>query len=142
MYPYWRFITPGLMKQPGHLVNPLISRPHNIGPQTRLLLSRHVAQAKGAGIDAFVQSWYGPRVEANQTETNFRILLDTAARYQFQAAVDFEVSGPFFPDRGAVQSALATLMATHIHHPAYLRLHGRPVIFFWRQQRFSVAEVG
>ena len=102
-------------------------------------IERHVSQAKGAGINAFVQSWYGPRVEANQTETNFRVLLDTAARHQFQAAVDVEVSGPFFPDSGSVQGALATLMSTHVHHPAYLRYRGKPVIFFWRQQRFGVA---
>jgi len=39
-----------------------------------------------------------------------------------------------------VQGALATLLAGHARHPAYLKVGGRPVIFFWRQQRFSVDE--
>ena len=94
-------------------------------------IERHVAQAKGAGIDAFVQAWYGPRVDNNQTETNFRLLLDTAAAYQFQAAVDVEVTGPFFQNRAAVQEALATLLATHIHHPVYLRFQSNTVDTFW-----------
>lgn len=105
-------------------------------------IDRQVAQAAGAGINAFVQSWYGPQEENNQTETNFRLLLDTAARYQFQAAVDVEVMGPFFGNAGSVQAALATLLATHVNHPAYFRYNGKPVIFFWRQQRFSAAEWG
>ena len=42
----------------------------------RNVMGRQIEQAKAAGIDAFVVSWYGPRVENNQTETNLRALLD------------------------------------------------------------------
>jgi len=107
----------------------------------RATIQRHVAQAKAAGIDALVQSWYGPSGGVNNmTESNFATLLDVSAQSGLRAAVDFETIGPFFGSAGDVQGALATLLAGHARHPAYLKVGGRPVIFFWRQQRFSVDE--
>ncbi len=105
----------------------------------RAVMARHIEQAKGAGIDAFVVSWYGPRVENNQTETNLRALLDEAAARDFRLAVDFEVTSPFYGDAGDVQAGLRALLATHANHPAYLRVGGKPVVFFWRQQRFDIS---
>ena len=105
----------------------------------RAVMARHIDQAKGAGIDALVVSWYGPREQDNQTETNLRAMLDEAAARGFRLGVDFEVTSPFYRNAGDVQAALKALIATHAQHPAYLRWNGKPVIFFWRQQRFNTA---
>lgn len=121
----------GADKVPDVPAEPYVSR-------DRAAMARHIEQAKAAGIDAFVVSWYGPRVENNQTETNLRVLLDEAAARGFRIAVDFEVTSPFIHSAGDAQAALASLLATHAQHPAYLRSDGKPVIFFWRQQRFDI----
>jgi hypothetical protein len=116
---------------PDQPLEPYVSR-------DRAAMARQIEQAKSAGIDAFVVSWYGPKTENNQTETNLRAMLDEAAARGFRVAVDLEVKSPFLHNAGDVQAALSTLLATHAQHPAYLRSAGRPVVFFWRQQRFDI----
>jgi len=101
--------------------------------------ARQIEQAKSANIDAFVSAWYGPSTQFNQTETNLRALLNLATQKSFGIGVLFETAGPFFHNAGDVQSAIASLLATHAKQPSYLKWNGKPVVFFWAQNQYSRA---
>lgn len=103
-------------------------------------LGRHIDEARGAGIDAFVVSWFGPK-NNNLTHTTFNALLDQAAARGFKigAAVDMHEGG-YNATVAEVTESLATLINDRANHPAYLRYNGKPVIYFWNQARFSVSQ--
>ncbi len=103
----------------------------------RGVMGRHIDQAKAAGIDAFLVAWYGPG-GGNQTESNLAALLEEAAARNFKIGVLFETTSPFFAGSGDAQAALQHLQNSHVNHPAFLRVDGRPVVFFWRPNLYGV----
>ncbi|HEX7588916.1 MAG TPA: endo-1,3-alpha-glucanase family glycosylhydrolase [Anaerolineae bacterium] len=100
-------------------------------------IARQIQQARGAGIDAFVVSWWGA---GNPTDDNFKIMLDQAHAANFQVAVDFELTSPFYHTKQDAINSLKNLLASNAQHPAYLRSGGKPVIFFWREQMYTPDE--
>lgn len=103
----------------------------------RAVMGRHIDQARGAGIDALITAWYGPG-GGNQTEPNLSALLEEAGARNFRIGILFESDSPFMGGTDATAAALSHALSVHAQHPAYLRVDGKPVIFFWRTQRYSV----
>lgn len=97
----------------------------------RSAMARHIEQAQAAGIDAFVVAWYGPG-GGNPTEANLAALLEEAAARNFRIAILFETNSPFLGGSGDVTAALQHALNVHAAQPAYLRVDGKPVLFFWR----------
>ncbi len=103
----------------------------------RGVMGRQIDQAKAAGIDAFLVAWYGPGGD-NQTEPNLAALLEEAAARNFKIGILFETDSPFLGGVGAITGALQHALSVHANQPAFLRVDGRPVIFFWRPTIYGV----
>lgn len=99
------------------------------------VVERQVKEAKDAGIDAFVSSWTG---NGTETDRNFPLLLDAAARNNFRATIYFETNHVM--QHGDVVSQLRSVMERFGNHPAFLRWNGKPVIFFWRADALGGAD--
>ena len=101
-----------------------------------------IDQAMGAGIDAFLVSWFG-LADGAQTTAVLNNLLDRAAERGFHVAAVVDVFNPAFNrDRAGLVRSLNYLVYDRANHPGYLRYDGRPVIFFAFQSSagFSTAE--
>ena len=117
----------------------LIDHPNpRYNSQDEATLDRHIRQARDAGIDAFVMSWFGPK-NSNLTHTVFNLLLDRAQQNGFSvgASVDM-VDGGYNATVDEITETLRYLLTDRANHPAYLRFQNKPVVYFWNQGRFSL----
>jgi hypothetical protein len=96
----------------------------------RSAIARHIAQARAAGLDGFVCSWWGPDTHPNG---NFKLVLDEASAQNFRAAVhletltgDGEIRSP-----AELKQWILYVLSNYGTHPAYLRIDGKPVVFVW-----------
>jgi hypothetical protein len=92
-------------------------------------LARHIDQAKSAGIQGFIASWWGPD---NSIDRNFQTLLDAARDKNFRIALYFETMEADRPrDEATILSWLRYALSRYGGHPAFLRVSGKPVIVVW-----------
>ena len=96
----------------------------------RDVIERHVEQARWAGIDGFISSWWGPR---DYTDRNIATLFDVAAQHDFRVMPYFETLGDLAKPRGREQITewLEYFITTYRNEPAMERLDGDPLIVVW-----------
>jgi hypothetical protein len=92
------------------------------------VIAAHVAEARYAGLDAFISSYWGPDTPTAQ---RLPLLLDVAGRQGFHIAAYYELES-LSPPPSAFQlrqhfDSLHTMAA----HPAWLRVEGKPVLFVY-----------
>jgi hypothetical protein len=92
------------------------------------VLATHVAQARYAGIDAFISSYWGPDTP---TARRLPMLLDAAARRGFHVAAYYEPESWPTPPSNSVLSEHFDVLNRLSSHPAWLRVSGRPVLFVY-----------
>lgn len=93
-------------------------------------IARQIEQAKGAGIDGFISSWWGP---GDYTDKNLKRLLDLARERSFAVTIYFETLGDGGRPRGAelLTRWLTYLITTYRDHPAFMKVSGKPLIVLW-----------
>jgi hypothetical protein len=93
-------------------------------------IARQIEQAKSAGIDGFISSWWGP---GDYTDKNLKRLLDLARERSFAVTIYFETLGDGGRPRGAelLTRWLTYLITTYRDHPAFMKVNGKPLIVLW-----------
>jgi len=101
-------------------------------------VGNEVAQARSAGIDAFVVSWQGLEAQEGFNDRRMRVVLEAARTTPLRVCAYTEtyVANPgnnsrVPADPQTVFEWLADLVDLYGSHPAYLRVEGRPVIFIY-----------
>jgi hypothetical protein len=90
------------------------------------IVERHCRDAKQAGIDGFIATWWRPKDFHDQ---GLPLLLDTAQKYGLFITAYIETV-PRKTVEQAVQDALY-ILAKYSDHPAWLRVQGKPVLFVY-----------
>ncbi len=89
-------------------------------------ISRQIDQAKGAGIDGFIASWWGPE---SIEDRNLKAVLPIALQKNFKIAFYFETLDHNRARPPAqIYDWLAYLISTYRDDPAVMKVDGEPVI--------------
>lgn len=92
-------------------------------------IARHIDQAKSAGIDGFISSWWGP---GHQTDQNLRTLLDLARDRDFSVSIYFEtLANGKGRDEAQIFDWLLYFLSTYKDDPALFKLDGKPLVVVW-----------
>jgi hypothetical protein len=96
---------------------------------------RHIQEAKSAGIDGFIASWWGPYGFEDRA---FSTLIEVAEEEDFLVTIYYEEADTPLE----MVTDLAYFLNRHADSPALLHADGRPVIFFYVRvtQKFTVAQ--
>ena len=143
---HWSWHGPGPRRDPERIVDgrrELASAHYPlVGPydsRDERLIEYHIKIAKAAGIDVFAIDWYGPN---SFEDSSINKYLDIAAKLNLSIAIEYEPkiriewgSGPREYRVNMVISDLKYVLSRYAKHPAYFRIGGKPVIFyFWPSQ--------
>ncbi len=98
-----------------------------------------IAQARTIGIDAFVVDWLGVQND-NLTHLAFQNVLTASAANDFSVAALIDLNErDYLSSFQQLEETMHYLFNEAIPQSSYLRIDGKPVIYFWNQQRFSVS---
>ena len=92
------------------------------------VLRTHVSQAKYAGLDAFISSYWG---RGTPTAKRLPLLLEAARAQSFHIAPYYEPESNPTPPTAAELRADFDSLAALAANPAWLRVGGKPVLFIY-----------
>lgn len=92
-------------------------------------IARHIQQAREAGIDGFTLNWFAP---GDRTDRNLATLLAQSQGQPFVSTVVFlnHIWHGAHPTQESVVAALRYILDTYGSHSNFLKLEGKPVLFF------------
>ncbi|KYK28857.1 MAG: hypothetical protein AYK19_05335 [Theionarchaea archaeon DG-70-1] len=127
----WAFYYPWYYKEQWFTSEALTDSPL-IGPHDSSdpeVIEMHIKQAKSAGIDGFIVSWWG---EDSYTDENLKIILDIAQEYNFKITIIFESLGGDEPrSERELKRMFVSFFENYGNDTRYYRIDGEPVIFVW-----------
>lgn len=108
------------------------------------IISSHIHTAKAYGVDFFAVSWWG---EGNFEDAALKKMIRNNAMKDFRFIVLYEAHGilqktgtDIFIDKyGNTQKMIHDfqyLAKNYFHHPAYLKINGKPVVFLYQYAAF------
>ena len=102
-------------------------------------ITRHVQVAQETGLNGFTLHWFAP---SDRTDRNFSLLLNQSLGTDFTSTIVFSHHfwhGLIDPTQRKIGDALSYVINQYGSHPNFLRVDGKPVIFFTDVYRTGAA---